>query len=368
MNKKVIKITAIIIAVLFVLAIASPLLGVFVFAEKDEKIIEYEKKEKSALETLQAIEKQLNEAGEEIYQTQQILDSVNEKLEEINKELAEAEQKEREQADKYKERVTAICEGGGLSYIGLIFSADSFSDLIDKLVIAKEMTAYDKNILDSMVAVKSEIESKKADAEALKAEQESSKATLEKSMNDLYKQSADAAAYIEELKTDKAEYERYLKEKEEEEKRAKQKAGLQSSGTAADLSKVSDGMFLWPTNSDVITSAFSPNRVNPVTGVLRAHTGTDIGASYGAPIWAAQSGTVTLAEYNGGYGNCVVINHGNGVSTLYAHMSAILVSKGETVDIGTQIGRVGSTGNSTGPHLHFEVLIDGTAVDAMQFF
>ena len=125
---------------------------------------------------------------------------------------------------------------------------------------------------------------------------------------------------------------------------------------------------MWPTTSSAVTSEFSPSRVNPVSGQVRPHTGTDIGAESGAPIWASAAGTVVFAGENGGYGNCVIIDHGSGVKTLYAHMSAILTAKDAVVQQGDQIGRVGSTGNSTGPHLHFEVLIGEDPVNAMQFF
>ena len=369
MNKKTIKIVAIIIACLFLLGIAAPFIGMFVFAvPTDSTLQEYEQKEKSALDDLQELEKQINQAGERVYQAEQAINSTEEQLESINNELADIEEKEQEQMGKFKKRITAVCESEGFSYLGLIFSAENFSDFIDKLVIAQELAAYDKNVLDSMDEIKKKITDRQAEAEELKNGQEKSKTELEEAMAELYQKSADAAAYMEELQNDKAAYEKYLKDKEQEERLAKQRAGIQYSTEAADLSKVSGGMFLWPANTSVITSSFSPSRVNPVTGITQAHTGTDIGAVEGAPIWASQSGTVSLAEFNGGYGNCVIINHGNGVSTLYGHMSAILVNAGDTVAQGEQIGRVGSTGNSTGPHLHFEILIDGTAVDPMQFF
>jgi len=158
----------------------------------------------------------------------------------------------------------------------------------------------------------------------------------------------------------------------DEEERAMEALKAQVSGS---LSKSSGGKayvggeFTWPTPScHYITSHFSPRRKNPVSGVYKRHTGTDIGAAYGTTIVAANSGTVTLAGWNSGYGNCVIIDHGGGKATLYAHMSSYSVSKGQTVSKGQKIGAVGSTGNSTGPHLHFEILINGAAVDPMQFF
>ncbi len=122
---------------------------------------------------------------------------------------------------------------------------------------------------------------------------------------------------------------------------------------------VSDSGLVWPA-SGPITSGFG-NRWGSM------HTGIDIGAGYGASIWAAAGGTVIMADYNGGYGNCVVIDHGGGFSTLYAHMSSIEVSEGERVDQGDFLGEVGSTGNSTGPHLHFETRVGGDAQNPMRY-
>ncbi|HVF13496.1 MAG TPA: peptidoglycan DD-metalloendopeptidase family protein [Acidimicrobiales bacterium] len=122
---------------------------------------------------------------------------------------------------------------------------------------------------------------------------------------------------------------------------------------------VSDSGMVWPA-SGAVTSGFGMRWG-------RLHSGIDIGAGYGAPIRAAQSGTVILAGYNGGYGNCVVIDHGNGLSTLYGHMSSVDVSEGQSVDAGDYIGDVGSTGNSTGPHLHFETRVGGEADNPMRY-
>ena len=125
---------------------------------------------------------------------------------------------------------------------------------------------------------------------------------------------------------------------------------------------------MWPSYTSYITSPYG-YRVNPVSGIYKLHAGCDVGASYGSAIYAAASGTVILASWNGGYGNCVMINHGNGYTTLYGHMSSIAVSVGQTVSMGQTIGYVGSTGNSTGPHLHFEVRSSATGgtMDPMGF-
>ena len=369
MRKKTIKIVAIIIVCLFLLGILGPMLGSLVYgAPTDDTLQEYEKKEKSALETMQELEKQMNETSEKVYQLEQTLSVTQQSVDASNQELEVIEEMEAKQKENFKQRISALCEGGTASYLDMIFSAKSFSDFIDRLVIVREITEYDRNILGSMERVRNEIAEAKQKQEALKAEQEQAKAQLEEAVAELYQKSAEAAKYYQQLEQDTEAYRQYLEDKEAAEQEAKARVGITADSGSADASRISNGYFLWPTNVTTITSAFSPSRVNPVSGIVRPHTGTDIGASEGAPIWAAQGGTVVFAERNGGYGNCVIIDHGDGIRTLYGHMSAILVNQGQTVNQGDQIGRVGSTGNSTGPHLHFEVLLGNTAVDPMQFF
>ena len=124
---------------------------------------------------------------------------------------------------------------------------------------------------------------------------------------------------------------------------------------------------IWPApDSHQINSPFGW-RIHPITGTSKFHSGVDINASYGSSVLAADSGTVILAGWNGGYGNCIVISHGNGITTLYGHLSSIIVSSGQSVSQGQTIGYVGSTGNSTGPHLHWEVAVNGTQVNPLDY-
>ena len=125
------------------------------------------------------------------------------------------------------------------------------------------------------------------------------------------------------------------------------------------------GRYLTPAQGP-ITSPFG-YRIHPIFGTMRFHTGVDIGAYYGSPVLASDSGVVIDSGWLGGYGNCIIVDHGGGYSTLYAHCSELYVSYGQSVSKGQQIAAVGSTGNSTGPHLHFEVRINGEPVDPLGF-
>ena len=161
-----------------------------------------------------------------------------------------------------------------------------------------------------------------------------------------------------------AELERLRKEAEA----AAAAGGANGGGGSGGGSVSGTGSFVWPVPScTYITSRFGL-RVHPITGETKSHTGLDIGAAYGATIVAADGGTITKATVYGGYGNCVMINHGNGYVTLYGHMSSIAVSEGQSVSQGDTIGYVGSTGLSTGPHCHFEVWYNGSRIDPEQFF
>ena len=142
-----------------------------------------------------------------------------------------------------------------------------------------------------------------------------------------------------------------------------------STGTTGSTTPSASGTWMmWPSYTRTLTDRFGPREKHPVTGQATFHYGVDVGAGYGSSIYAAASGTVIFAGQNGGYGNCVMINHGNGYTTLYGHMSSISVVNGQSVSQGQVIGLVGATGRVTGPHLHFEVRnASGTALDPMSF-
>lgn len=131
---------------------------------------------------------------------------------------------------------------------------------------------------------------------------------------------------------------------------------------------ISMGVYIWPSNNSNYGTSFFGTRIHPIYGDVRHHNGIDISAVYGTNVLAADGGTVISSGWAGGYGNCIIIDHGNGNKTLYAHMSKLLVSTGQTVTHGQTIGLVGSTSNSTGPHLHFETYVNSNRIDPLQYF
>lgn len=366
MSKKAIKITAIVIALIFLLGIFGPFAYTFVFSmpTDDSHLEDIQQEKKLTLEDINKTELELNKAAEELRVLNEKIELSSNELKQVNEKLEAAEKLEMNMREESGKRFRIMCEKGMLSYLDIIFSSKNFTDFIDRLVIAKELAEYDRDMMNAVASVKKDIIDSKTKAEEILKEQEAALAELDEAKIQLEQKAEESKAILARLESDEEAYIKYLEQKEREEMSLREQYASNGSATVVSA----DGMFVWPTNTTWITSEFAPSRVNPVSGKILPHTGTDIGAQSGAPVTAAASGKVSFAGVNGGYGNCIILEHGDGISTLYAHLSSINVSSGESVAQGALIGRVGSTGNSTGPHLHFEIIIDGTPVNPMQFF
>ena len=295
-------------------------------------------------------------------------------IEQKTKEVDEAQKVADAQLEKYKVRVRAMEESGRYNYFEVLFGARSIGEFLSLIDDIGDIMRSDKELEDAyrqsvadLKAVKTEYEQAKAEMEDSKTELETLKAQQE---NDI----AEAASVIAFLQGDISSNSSLLSQLSEQEKQLnadiqkkvdelnkQQEANKGNNGSG---STVGTGNLVWPSYCTYITSRQGP-RTHPITGEYRNHGGTDIRASYGRAICAADSGTgVRPADgWNGGWGNCVMIDHGNGMQTLYAHMSSRAVSVGQTVSRGQTIGYVGSTGMSTGAHLHFEMYINGSRID-----
>ena len=314
------------------------------------------------------------------------LDAINDELDNINAQIAlydeqiaqkeaerkEAEAKEQAQYELFCQRVRAMEEEGTVSYWSILFNADSFSDMLDRLADIDAVMDYDNHIMDELTATReelerlqAELESARADEQAVKEEQEAKKAEQQAKV-------AEAEKVLEELNRNVAEVNRLLDEEDAAaaaiqadivRKQKELEAQRQQNGTTI----VSESGYMWPLPGWYSISSPFGYRINPVSGRAQNHGGIDIPASGGTPILAAKSGQVITSVYGSGsywsYGNYVVIDHGNGNSTLYAHMSSRAVSEGQMVTQGQVIGYVGTTGNSTGNHLHLEIRVGGQRVD-----
>lgn len=301
------------------------------------------------------------------------------------KELEQARELERQQLERYRERVRAMEENGNYGFLAMVLNTTDLGELLTVMDDIGEIMESDRELEDEYIAARENTEQVKAEYEAVKDELEAKQAELRAEQEELEKDIEEATNLILSLENDianrQAEYDAILAAEDEanariselvaelERQRAAEEAARNpGGGGGGGGSAVGNGSFIWPCPScTYITSRFG-ERIHPITGDKKNHNGLDIGAGYGAAIVAADGGSVTLAGVNGGYGNCVMINHGNGYVTLYGHMSSIAVSNGQSVSQGDTIGYVGSTGLSTGPHLHFEIHSGGGLIDPEQFF
>ena len=367
MKKKTTKIIAVVIALLLIIGLVGPLAYEFVFSSPLEQGDEDNSINPNdySIENISQLEADINELNEKTRVLNEELGGLTTQINEIDEKIKEAEAQEKKYSEESGNRFRVMCEKGVMSYLDIIFSAKNITDFVDRIVIAKELAEYDKNVMlelhdnfDKLSNEKKSIEEivnqKNRDMDELVAANEllnNKKEELEK----IYGSIIDNKEY----------YYKYISDIENAENGLKSEYISNGILNAKDIKK---GYFVWPTQATKISSPFSLSRVNPVTGKVQPHNGVDIAASMGDPVICSAEGRVKFSGLNSGYGNCVIIDHGNGVNTLYAHMSALYVKADDYLYPGDMIGRVGSTGNSTGPHLHFEVIINGECVNPMQYF
>lgn len=292
---------------------------------------------------------------------------VDEKAAELEKATAD----EAEQLAIYKQHVRAMEENGEYTYLSIIFGSKSLSQLMSNLDMIGEIMDADKRIYDQYTAAREDAEEIKAEYETTLSALADKQAEYEAEKADLEAKIAEANDMIAQLEEEiNSNYDLYLEVMAQEEALESdiQSMIAEMERQEAANSITSTGTYIWPLPGYSPGSAYGW-RMHPIYHEMRFHAGEDIGAPSGTPILAADSGMATVIADNGnGYGNYIMINHGGGRVTLYAHMSAFAISNGATVSQGQVIGYVGSTGNSTGPHLHFEVRVNGATTDPKSYF
>ncbi len=315
---------------------------------------------------------QVKKLDDRIAESQTELDELNTKItklqnsiEKVEEELNLVEEKYNEQKEVLEQRLVIMYEAGDMQYLDVILSSKSISEFLSNYFLITELTKYDTELLEEMEQKKNTIEL--------------SKTKLDKDREQLgiIKQNQTKTAKI--LENTKSVRENYISKLSNQEKEIQSKIDeynarfteinqeiLALAMEGLDT-KYIGGELAWPVPGYTRISSKYGMRTHPITGVYKLHTGTDISAPMGANFIAANDGIVIKAGYNSAYGNMVIIDHGGGISTLYAHGSAILVQVGQIVKRGEAILKVGSTGYSTGPHAHFEVRIDGVVTDPMPY-
>ncbi|NLG52590.1 MAG: peptidoglycan DD-metalloendopeptidase family protein [Clostridiales bacterium] len=323
---------------------------------------------KSTMRKKEVLDSQISVTEQQIQTINQLIAELDKQINQYAGLLRQAEQDEKEQYELFLKRVRVMEEEGDVSLIGVLLSADSFSEFLTSYEIIEDIVSFDRKVISDLETTRKNIATAKQEIENNKSEQAKAKAKLSEKQSSLKTQMNQANNLIKSLESESAEYKKAYDRAEREQNKVKAELKellKKQSGSGTYVG----GVFIWPTPGYTrITSPYG-NRFDPIFKRNKKHTGIDIGAPAGAKIVAANTGTVITAGYSSqGYGNYVIIDHGGGKSTLYAHMSKIATRKGKKVTKGDTIGYVGSTGYSTGPHLHFEVLINGDDVNPMNYF
>ena len=317
------------------------------------------------------LDQQIANTTAQIENVQAQIDQYAALITQTEEELAAAEEQEAAQYELFCQRVRAMEKRGTVSYWSVLFNAESFTDLLSRLDFINEIMDADQRVIDELQALQEEIEEKKTTLETSKTESEAAKAELESKKSELNTQRSEANAVIQELTANENETEAVLADLEAQQDALWAEAQRLSDQLVAqqaangESTESNPGGYIWPVDSRYITSTVG-GRTSPGGIGSTNHKGTDIGrVGYTSSVYASKAGTVIVAQYSSSYGNYVVISHGSGNTTLYAHMSSIKTSVGEYVNQGDVIGITGSTGNSTGPHLHFEVTENGVRVNPL---
>ena len=417
---KIVRIISIVLAAVILLSLVSTALIVMVHAasssEIKSKLADLRAKQAEIQKQSDELEKsiaenkdqtktlvgQKAEIDQEMEMSRQKIENLNEQIQQLNLLIAEKQTeleasvaKEEALQKQYKARLRSMEETGSVSYWSILFRASSFSDLLDRVDMIREIAESDQLMLKQLSAATQVVETERADLEQQKldlqqteddlaveqAELETKRAkadTLITQMQAEYASlsdeflaaEADEAAVREQIKKTETDYFNALAKEQAAAAAAAAAANKTSNSNNSSASSsggASSGGFAFPlAYSTGVTCAYGP-RVHPINGNKSFHYGVDLAAGMSTEIYATKSGTVTGATYGEANGYYVTINHGDGYSSIYAHMTNYVVSVGDSVKQGQLIGYVGTTGWSTGPHLHFEILYNGSNVNPMNY-
>ena len=332
----------------------------------------------TALNQITKYNSQISSYEDEISELESQVTSLQEQITQKEADINLQIQKYDEQQELLNKRLVAMYESGKTSYLDMLLSSDGLADFISKYYIIEQLAEYDTELLQSIENTKIQIENEKTELEGAKAEVETTKTSVEAKRNSLSvivnEKNALVSTLSEEEKSLEADLEQFEKDKKEIQAQLEAIAAQEAAEKRKNDSTSDENVT--PSTSGFICPLAGKSKANITTGYhgYAGHTGVDFACSSGTPILASKSGKVVIStalRYSNGnyrsYGEYVVISHGDGVMTLYAHMSSRAVSVGQYVNQGETIGYVGSTGNSTGPHLHFEVRVNGKCVNPTQY-
>lgn len=348
-----------------------------------QKAEELQKKKEAAESEQQSLAAQLDTIVAEMEATKDQISQKEEELSQKEEELFEAQAQENDQYESMKKRIKYMYENGNTKFVDILCQSKDISEFLNNAEYISTISSYDRQQLVEYQNIREQVQkqqdaleeeyakledlqndliSKQANVESLKASKESEISSISGELDATNQKLAELQAAAEEAAR---------KQKEKEAAAAAAAAAKKNTGSgsgSAGASVVSgNGTFTHPCPGYSRISSTFGYRNAPLAGASTNHKGVDFAAPTGTPIYAAASGTVTSAGYSGKAGNLIIINHGNGLLTYYMHCNTIYVSAGQKVSKGQNIGQVGTTGNSTGPHLHFQVMSNGTPVNPMNY-
>ena len=379
-NSNVKKALAIAILSIFTVTCVLP---TAIFAENEEQIADLQERMEQIEQEQLALKSEYNEKKAEqnklTSQLRQInanLNNAQASIRNLDTEIAgieeqivytemEIENKQRDYDGRlalFNRRLKEMYQYGEMNYISVLLQSSSLSDFLTRFEYLKYIANNDQRLLAEVQALQKTLDEQHASLTTMKSDLETKKQTQVQKKDELSIASAEQQKVVNAINADVNATWAMLEEMEAEANaltgEIQRLMAANGNGSAEAPSK-----YVWPCpSSKKITSKYG-YRIHPIQKVKKMHTGIDIGAKKGTDIVAAAGGKVIMAKYYGGYGNCIIVDHGGGMSTLYAHMSAYVAKEGDWVSQGQLIGKVGSTGNSTGPHLHFEVRINGAHTD-----
>ena len=402
MNKKTQRIIVIVLAAVLLLSLLASALAAIAYADvtkqdiqniKDNlSDIQAQKKEvqkkldsirndlSKAKEQVELIQGQVLLTEEEINTSQALLDQYDLQIAQKEAEIHTLEQQEEEQYQEFYRQVRWMEETGGTSYLSILFQASSLAEMLDSAMIITDIMDYSNRIIDQLNATQAQLGAARDDLAVGRADQAEVQQALEAKKAELEDQRAQAQTLLNQIAASESEYAAEAKKladseaqinKELKEAEKKYQAQLEALAQQNNVNMTS-GDWYWPLPGRYKISSLFGNRADPFTGKRDNHTGTDIPAPSGTPIYAAKTGVVTTVNKNknaSSYGYYCIISHGNGYATLYAHQKQVpIVQEGQTVQKGQVIGYVGTTGRSTGNHLHFELRVNGVRNDVLKLY
>jgi len=329
----------------------------------ETQIKKVEKEQKSLLDEIEDLDLEINSTEKELVSIQAQINSLNQQIDKKTEEIEAAEKKMEEENALLRKRIRVMYENGQTAYWQMLLSSENVLDFIERYELVNQMIESDKSLVTELTNKNKQIELERQELEADKRVIEAAKRQETENKNKLVTSRSSKDSKMKLLETNAAELQKQLdREKAESDAIEAELRALSGKSTVV----YDNSAFIWPlpATSKKLTCDYG-YRTHPVTGVKKSfHTGIDIGnAPTGTNIYASKSGKVIKAGWNTAYGNMIIIDHGNDISTLYGHASKLLVSVGDTVTQGQIIAKVGSTGYSTGPHLHFEFRENGKSVN-----